>query len=171
MEIKSTLTNRAGQVLDVVYRDLESLDELGDKEKDISGVTGFCFCGEKMVVVYSAKKNYWGHPGGAREADETIDEALIREIREETNMRITTHHIIGYQEVFEPEKVVAQTRHLCIVEPIGPFVADPDDGEVTEIKLIDPADLKKYVDWGKVGEHILKRAMEIKINILKNISD
>ena len=33
MEIKSTLTNRAGQVLDIIYHDLESLDELGNKEK------------------------------------------------------------------------------------------------------------------------------------------
>ena len=162
MEIKSTLTNRAGQVLDVVYRDLESLDELGDKKKDISAVTGFCFSGDKMVIVYSAKKGYWGHPGGGREAGETIDEALTREVREETNMRIITRRTIGYQEVFEPEKVVVQTRSLCIVEPFGPFVVDPDEGEITEIKLIDPVDLKKYIDWGKVGEHILKRAMEMK---------
>ena len=49
MEIKSTLTNRAGQVLDVVYRDLQSLEELGEKEKDISAVTGFCFCGDKII--------------------------------------------------------------------------------------------------------------------------
>ena len=118
-----------------------------------------------MVIVYSAKKGYWGHPGGGREEGETIDEALTREVREETNMRIKARHIIGYQEIFEPEKVVAQTRSLCIVEPIGPFIADPDEGEITEIKLIDPADLKKYIDWGKVGEHILKRAMEMKDNL------
>ena len=115
-----------------------------------------------MVIVYSAKKGYWGHPGGTREENETIDEALTREVCEETNMCITARRIVGYQEVFEPGKVVAQTRHLCIVEPIGPFVADPDDGEITEIKMIDPNDLKKYVDWGKVGEHLLKRAMEMK---------
>jgi 8-oxo-dGTP pyrophosphatase MutT (NUDIX family) len=162
MEIKSTLTNRAGQVLDVIYRDLESLDELGDHEKDISAVTGFCFCGDKMVLVYSAGKGYWGHPGGGREVGETIDEALTREVREETNMRIITRRIIGYQEIFEPKKIVVQTRSLCIVEPIGPFMADPDDGEITEIKLIDPADLPKYIDWGKVGEHILNRAVEMK---------
>jgi 8-oxo-dGTP pyrophosphatase MutT (NUDIX family) len=162
MEIKSIITDRAGQVFNVIYRDLESLEELGNKEKDIFGVAGFCFYGDKMVIVYSEKKGYWGHPSGGREAGETIDEALTREVCEETNMRIISRRIIGYQEIFEPEKVVVQTRHLCIVEPIGPFVADPDEGEITEIKLIDPNDLKKYVDWGKVGEHILKRTMEIK---------
>ena len=101
-------------------------------------------------------------PGGGSETEKHIEEAIIREVREETNMRIITRRIIGYQEIFEPEKVVVQTRSLCIVEPIGPFIADPDEGEITEIKLIDPADLKKYIDWGKVGEHILKRAMEMK---------
>jgi hypothetical protein len=57
-------------------------------------------------------------------------------------------------------------RSVCIVEPIGPFIADadPDDDgeEVTEIKLIDPKDIKQYFDWGEVGEHILARALQIK---------
>ena len=50
---------------------------------------------------------------------------------------------------------------FCIVEPYGDFVADPD-GDITEIKLIDPWDYKKYFDWGIIGEHIMKRAMDMK---------
>jgi hypothetical protein len=32
MEIKSTLTNHSGQVLNVTYRDIESEKDLGDKK-------------------------------------------------------------------------------------------------------------------------------------------
>jgi hypothetical protein len=56
-----------------------------------------------------------------------------------------------------------QVRAVCIVEPIGPFVADADpNGDVTEIKLIDPKDIKQYFDWGEIGAHVLARALELK---------
>jgi 8-oxo-dGTP pyrophosphatase MutT (NUDIX family) len=174
MEIKSTLTNRAGQVIDVIYRDIDNLTDLDavGKTKNVSGVHGFCFYGEKMVIVYAATKGYWGHPGGGVELGESIEQALVREVKEETNMRVVSQQIIGYQEISEPDpsglpgaiRVVTQTRSLCIVEPYGPFLSDPD-GDVTEIKLIDPAELARYVDWGKIGEHILQRALELKKGI------
>ena len=53
-----------------------------------------------------------------------------------------------------------QTRSFCIVEPYGDFVSDPD-GDITEIKLIDQRDYKQYFDWGKVGDRIMERAIEI----------
>jgi 8-oxo-dGTP pyrophosphatase MutT (NUDIX family) len=95
MEIKSTLTNRAGLVLDVIYHDMESLADLDavNKTKNVSAVTGFCFYGEKIVIVYAAAKGYWGHPGGGVELGESIEQALIREIKEETNMRVVSQRI------------------------------------------------------------------------------
>ena len=56
MEIKSTLTDSHGQIIDVLYKDVES--ELDFKEKNISGVHVFCFCKDKLVVVYSESKGY-----------------------------------------------------------------------------------------------------------------
>lgn len=55
--------------------------------------------------------------------------------------------VIGYQEVSEPHRLTLQVRSVCIVEPIGPFIADADpEGDVTEIKRIDPKDIKQYFD-------------------------
>ena len=39
------------------------------------------------------------------------------------------------------------------------IIYDPD-GDITELKLIDPADYKKYFDWGKIGDHIMQRALD-----------
>lgn len=156
MEIKSTMTNHAGQTFSVVYRDADSLAELGDRK--VSSVHALCFYKGKMLAVFSEAKGYWTPPGGGVEAGETIEEAVVREVWEETNMRVVSQRLIGYQDVFEPTRVVTQTRHFCIVEPIGKFEKDPD-GDVTEIKLIDPKEYKKYFDWGKVGERIVERAV------------
>lgn len=161
MEIHSTLVNRSGQTLQTVYRDLDSIDELGGR--NVKGVHAFCFCGDELVVVYSDMKGYWTPPGGGVEPGETVEEAVVREVFEETNMRVLKQRVIGSLEVSEPERVVLQTRSVCIVEPIGPFVEDADpEGDITEIKLIDPKDIKQYFDWGEVGDHILTRALELK---------
>ncbi|HEV7702204.1 MAG TPA: hypothetical protein VGO63_02045 [Candidatus Paceibacterota bacterium] len=38
---------------------------------------------------------------------------------------------------------------------------DPDGG-ITEIKLIDPKDYKKYFDWGSVGDRLMEQALSLK---------
>ncbi|MEK7213713.1 MAG: NUDIX hydrolase [Patescibacteria group bacterium] len=159
MQIKSSLINRSGHKLNLIYREDDPLKDLDDKF--LQAVHGLCFYKDKLVVVYSARKGYWAPPGGGIEKGETYEEALIREIKEETNMKVLSHKFIGYQDIYEPDRIVRQTRSVCIVEPYGPFTKDPD-GDVTEIKLIDPVDYRKYFDWGEVGERIMKRAVELR---------
>jgi ADP-ribose pyrophosphatase YjhB (NUDIX family) len=161
MQIKSTLTNRSGQVLDYIY--YEDLDPNQNLEnKILQAVHGLCFCGDKLVIVYSEKKGYWTFPGGGIEPGETYEEALIREIKEESNMKVLHQELIGYQDVYETDRTIRQTRSFCIVEPYGDFVADQDvEGDVTAIKLIDPKDLKQYIDWKQIGDKILERATEM----------
>ena len=75
-------------------------------------------------------------------------------------MKVLHQELIGYQDIYEPNRIVRQTRSFCIVEPFGDFVVDPG-GEITEIKLIDPKDYKQYFDWGEIGDRIMKRAVEL----------
>jgi len=155
MEIKSTLTNGSGQVLDIVYKEDDPLANLGDGI--LQGVHAFCFYGDKMVLVHHSKSN-WMPPGGGIELGESYEEAVVREVREETNMKVIHQELIGFQDIYEPDRIVRQTRSFCTVEPTGDFISDPD-GEVSEIKLIDPKDYKKYFGWGEIGERIMKRAL------------
>jgi ADP-ribose pyrophosphatase YjhB (NUDIX family) len=160
MEIKTTNINPAGEAVNFVYNDIASKVDI--KDKKISAVHALCFYGDKLVIVYSEKKGIWTPPGGGVEGDETAEEATIREIKEETNMKVLKHRFIGYQDITTPKGLVTQTRSFCIVEPYGEFVADPDEGEITEIKLIDPKDHQQYFDWGKIGDRIMERALELK---------
>ena len=75
-------------------------------------------------------------------------------------MKIMTSTPIGYQKVEIGNKIIYQLRYACIVEPYGEFISDPA-GSITEIKLIDPKDYKQYFDWGKIGDRILERALEM----------
>jgi ADP-ribose pyrophosphatase YjhB (NUDIX family) len=160
MEIKSTLTNRSGQIITVLYRDIDSESDVKDRE--IHSVHAYCFYGDKLVVVYSDKKGYWTPPGGGVEVGESASDAVVREVKEETNMKVLKQRFVGFQEIVEPGRIVNQTRSVCIVEPYGPFVEDPDSGEITKIELIDPKDYKKYFDWREIGDHIMERVLQLK---------
>lgn len=167
MQIKSKLINHSGQELAVVY--YEGLDPYKNLEgKMLQGVHAFCFWGDKLAIVYHQDKKYWAPPGGGIEQGETYEEAVIREVKEETNMRVLHQELIGFQDIYEPDRVVRQTRSFCIVEPYGDFVADPDGG-ISEIKLIDPQDYKQYFDWLEIGDHIMEIALEMLKTHNKNL--
>ena len=159
MEIVSTLTNQSGQVLEVVYKDLDSKLILNGKK--IKSVHAYCFYVYKFVIVYSEKKGTWTPPGGGVEEGEDVEMAVSREVAEETNMRVLAQRLVGCQDISESNGVTSQTRSVCIVEPNGPFESDPD-GDITKIELIDPKDYKKYFDWGEIGDHIMRRALDLK---------
>lgn len=159
MQIKSQFKGRNGEMFDYVYT--EGLDPMeGLDGKILQAVHGFCFYGDKLVVVYANDKGYWTFPGGAIEQGETYEEAVIREVKEESNMKVLHQELIGYIDVYEKDRAIRQTRSFCVVEPYGDFISDPD-GDISEIKLIDPKDYGKYVKWGEIGDHIVKRAVEM----------
>lgn len=167
MEINSTLINQAGETIDIVYKDINNELDLGDKK--IQGVHAYCFCGDKLVLVYTEKKGFWTPPGGRVEKGETVLDAVRREVKEETNMNVLHQRIIGCQDITEPQGVVSQTRSICIVEAFGPFLGDPN-GDITKIELIDPKDYKKYFDWKEIGDHIMKRVVELKAEMEQEIN-
>ena len=157
MEIKSTLKARSGAIYDVEYYDVDSYDEIRDK--GVIHIGAFCFYEGKLLIVHDKDRKTWTPIGGSIEPEETIEEALVREIKEEGNMKVLHHELIGYQQIHEPHRLTVQSRSFCIVEPYGPFTGDPD-GDIDEIKLINPEEYKKYFDWGIIQEHVAERVKE-----------
>ncbi len=127
---------------------------------------GVCFYGDKLVIGFGGRKHDWGLIGGTIEKGESFEETLLREIQEESNMKVLLAKPIGYQKVIDTRDntFIYQLRYACLVEPYGPFVSDPAGG-VTEIKLINPADIKKYFDWGEIMDRMLESAVEVLSNI------
>ena len=160
MKIKSQFKNRSEGMVDYIYR--EDSDPMEDLDgKILQAVHGFCFYGDKLVVVYANDKGYWTFPGGGIEPEETYEQAVIREVQEESNMKVLHQELIGYIDVYEKDRVIRQNRSFCVVEPYGDFINDPDN-DITEIKLIDPKNYGEYVKWGEIGDIIMDRAVELK---------
>ncbi len=145
--------------VDLLY--VEGSDPIETEGPTLRSVKGYCFCGDEMVIVKHPKYG-WMPPGGGMELGETWQEATIREVHEETNMKVLHQELIGFQDFHKSTgQSGRETRSLCMVEPYGEFIADPS-GDIQEIKLIDPADYKEYFDWGEIGDHIMKKALELK---------
>jgi ADP-ribose pyrophosphatase YjhB (NUDIX family) len=142
------------------YFDADSFADL-DYSK-CQQVYGVCLYENKMVIGFGGKKKDWGLIGGTIENGETFEQTLKREIQEESNMEVLKCLPVGYQKMTDTRdgSYVYQLRYACLVRPYGPFIADPAGG-IMEIKLIDPKDYKKYFNWGKIGERIITRGLEL----------
>lgn len=160
MKITNDYTGFTGIKYLIEYQDTDDFSVLPYEK--CTQCYGVCFTGNNdMVIVYHGEKKHWGLVGGTIESGETFDQTLIREILEESNMKVIKYVPLGYQKVTDTRdgSYIYQLRFMCNVEPIGPFVSDPA-GSISEIKLIEPKDYKKYFDWGTIGERIVERAME-----------
>ena len=141
----------------IEYQDIDSFEEL-----DYSlckQVYAVCLCDGKMVIGLGGNKKSWGLIGGTIEKGETFVQTLKREIQEESNMEVLAWKPIGYQKIVYDDngEILFQLRAVCKVRPLGKFISDPD-GDVDEIKLINPDDYRKYFDWGETSERIMEVA-------------
>jgi ADP-ribose pyrophosphatase YjhB (NUDIX family) len=166
-ENKPTLTNEYTNKQGVKYLgeyyEVDSFDHLPKDE--ITQCYGIVFVSDKFLVVNNVNNAGRYTPvGGGVEPGEHPDDALIREVKEESSMRVLNFKPVGYQKVVDTsgtEKTCYQLRYVCTAEPYGPFVADPD-GDVTEVVEVDQSNYKKYFDWGAIGERIVTRAVELR---------
>lgn len=144
------------------YYETDSFDHLPQDE--ITQCYGISFVGDKFLVVNNIEKpGSYTPAGGSREKGEHPDDTLIREIQEESNMKVLEYKPIGYQRVIDTsgiQKPYYQLRYFCKVEPYGPFVSDPA-GKVTEVLEVDLSNYKSYFDWGEIGDRIIEKAYQL----------
>ena len=150
----------AGRTCSIEYNDADDFSEV---PRDLcTQIYGVCFYDDQVVLVHSMVNNKWGLVGGTIEAGETFEEALKREIQEESNMELVAWKPIGYQKIVYEDngETLFQLRAVCKVRPFGEFVSDPD-GDVDMIKLINPDDYREYFDWGDTSQRIMEVAKNL----------
>lgn len=121
---------------------------------------GVCYFQDMVVIC----KNFAGGftlPGGTIEPGEGAIEALIREVKEESNMRVLSQSPLGYQKVWkDSEDAFFQLRFYSEVEPYGSFIEDPA-GQIVEVMLVSEVEAVKLLNWGEVGQMLLARAAKL----------
>ena len=127
---------------------------------------GIIFCDRQVLLVKHKKLGIWMHPAGHVEASETFDEALTREIKEETGLIVT---IISAVEsgVFEKNMAIPFSIHQREAEIILDYICTTNEKSITlqeeeleEHMWISEEQLSS-VEMPKPVRNLIKKAFEI----------
>jgi ADP-ribose pyrophosphatase YjhB (NUDIX family) len=88
----------------------ESLASPSNSAQFRIGVFALIF--EEGHVLLSLRRDidWWNLPGGGMEAGETVDEAVCREVREETGLDVEVDHLVGVYSKPQKQEVVLTFR-------------------------------------------------------------
>jgi 8-oxo-dGTP diphosphatase len=120
-------------------------------------VSAAIFRGGQILLVRRARppaEGLFSLPGGVVEAGETLKEAVIREVREETSLVIEPVALAGFREAIARDDAGAVERHFVIL----PFAARWLAGEVrlneelAEARWLDPSALGGLPTTPGLGE-------------------
>ena len=124
-------------------------DERTNPQRPFLAVSAAIFRNGKVLVVRRARKpalNLYTLPGGAVEAGETLVEAAIREVREETSLSIEPVALAGHREVIARDDAGKVERHFVILC----FASRWLSGEPV---LSDELDDSRWVDLSELGNY------------------
>jgi 8-oxo-dGTP diphosphatase len=129
----------------------------------ISQVYGLVLNKQKQMLIVYHNMGYWILPGGGVEKGETLEQTLHRECYEEAAISLYAESIkpAFYQKIYKQDEsgkwvlLTVQMRYFAKLKSADFFENDPD-GDILEIKWIDPSDLRNYLDWGEAIDFIQK---------------
>lgn len=156
------------------------LFEIDTKDYDPNGkafvrpsVRGIIIQDGKVAMVHSLKYDYYKFPGGGMEDGESMEEALLREVAEESGLQVIPPSIRGYGLVHQVQKgqkedIFIQDNHyfLCDVETkIGSQQLDDYEAEerftLECVNAIYAIRINREVDHGPTDQIMLEREARV----------
>lgn len=91
-------------------------------------------------------KGYWALPGGRAEVGETVEQTIVREVKEETGLDVDVVRKLGeYHEQGTQEGVEYDYYPACFLVKVVGGELKPQQGEIQEIKLFSFKDIPKHL--------------------------
>ncbi len=118
-------------------------------------VAALVFLEDKLVIVSSKNKDLWGLPGGYVSTGESLEEAIIREVLEETNLEVKITDFLVSFPMLKNERNLVFIVFVAEVESGVPKAGD----DVKELKILDLKDAYKQLT-GKFAKKALEMWME-----------
>jgi 8-oxo-dGTP diphosphatase len=114
---------------------------IGSKVAEVTTLQGaaaviFDDDGRVLLVKENYGRRRYGFPGGAVEPDEAPDDAVVRELKEETGLDVEVDHLIGLYRLDDGVSV-----HLFRCRIVGGTPAVPDTEEIAEVGWYDAGGL------------------------------
>ncbi len=108
---------------------------------------------DKVLLIRGFQKqrgrSFWLLPGGHTEGEETIEECLVREMREETHLEIQVDRLLMEMTLHLDGLIGTNQSYLCT--PIGGELkqgCEPEDDDF-EIAALRWFDLSEIADWSQ----------------------
>lgn len=116
----------------------------------------------KIAMMHSKKYNYYKLPGGGMEPEESLEETLIREVREESGLIIKPETIkeFGYVRRIEKgrfEDIFIQENYyfICETQPV-PMQPQLEDYEAEEQFVLEFVPLEHAIKINESAQHFEK---------------
>jgi len=142
-------------------------DERTYPQRPYLAVSAAIFREGKVLVVRRARKpalNLYTLPGGAVELGESLADAAVREVREETSLTVQVVALAGHREVIVRDAQGRVERHFVILCFAARWIGGEVDlnEELDDARWIEPAELAGYRTTDGLAEIVASAAALLK---------
>ncbi len=118
---------------------------------------GIAYKNGKLIIAKHHKGHeYYVLPGGGLENEESPQQALIREFKEETGLKVKVGRLVYYKILYNNERYSLDMIYECDVVGGKLEVNDPD-GKVEEVRFVGKEELDELVFYpGQLKEYLFK---------------
>lgn len=88
----------------------DTSDSSGSPASFRIAVSALIFDGECVLLALRRDIDWWNLPGGGMEVGETVEEALIREVAEETELEVEIEQLVGVYSKPQKQEIVLAFR-------------------------------------------------------------
>jgi mutator protein MutT len=129
------------------------------------GVGAVIVDGGNVLIVkrkYDPLAGQWSLPGGGVELGETLEDSIVREMREETGLEIEVGPVIEVFDRITRDDDGEVKYHFVLVDylcwPVGGELRASSD--VADARFVDPSELPQY-NLTKKANEVIARALEL----------
>jgi len=120
--------------------------------------------GQWLVVKkrYGGLKGQWSLPAGFVDIGETADEAVLREVKEETGISCRVKGLLGLRSGVIKEEI-SDNLLVFLLEPIDNLIIKHQENELFEARFIAPEDLQNDEDASILLHYLIRQSQNMVI--------
>jgi ADP-ribose pyrophosphatase YjhB (NUDIX family) len=127
--------------------------------------------GQWLVVKkrYGGLKGKWSLPAGFVEMGETADEAVIREVLEETGIQCNVKGLIGLRTGVIKGEISDNLLHF-LLEPVNEVEVSHQDHELFEAKFMAPEELLLDQDASIILQYLIRNEITFSKQVINDLN-